>query len=47
MIELRNVTYKTDDGKEILRVLSSRKITDAKQVQPNVEDGYLSILKNI
>ena len=35
------------DGKEILRVLSSRKITDAKQVQPNVEDGYLSILKNI
>lgn len=35
------------DGKEILRVLSSRRIEDTRQVQPNVEDGYLCVLKDI
>ena len=35
------------DGKEIIRVLSSRRIDDGKRVQPNIEDGYLCTLKNI
>lgn len=35
------------DGKELVRILTSRDIDNAKPMQPNVEDGYLCILKNI
>lgn len=35
------------DGEERLRILTSRNIDNAIPIQPNVEDGYLCILKNI
>ncbi|MCM1498308.1 MAG: ATP-binding cassette domain-containing protein, partial [Clostridium sp.] len=34
-------------GKEVLRILSSRKRESEKPVPPNVEDGYLCVLKDI
>jgi len=35
------------DGKELIRILTSRDIDNVTSIQPNVEDGYLCILKNI
>ncbi|MDE6433308.1 MAG: ATP-binding cassette domain-containing protein [Lachnospiraceae bacterium] len=35
------------DGKEVLRVLSGRAIDADKRTKPNVEDGYLCILKGL
>lgn len=35
------------DGKEFIRILTTRDIDTATSIQPNVEDGYLCILKNI
>ena len=49
--ELTNADYvereKEVDGKEVLRVLSNRVISAEKSVQPDVEDGYLCILKEL
>lgn len=35
------------DGESYLRVLSARNIDTTKKLKPNIEDGYLCLLKNI